>query len=518
MQLVVGNELQGGKYRIEQELGSGGFGTTYRAVEVIATRPRLETRTVVVKEYLPRAIVQRAPGSSRLIISPDKQASFDMGLGKFVREGRILLEIAHPNIVRVYQVFEENETAYLVMEHLPGGSLEVLLQQAGGQIGEKRARQVMEGLVAALDTLHRHNPPILHLDIKPQNVMFRADGTPVLIDFGAARQDEYHTQTHHAFTLNFAPPELMSHQSRPGPESDLYEMGVLLHLLLVGQLPPNAMERASQGEWTPQGIPEPWHHLIRDALILHQDKRPKDIRAWWHQSLSQTRPVTTTRPSAKPEVDPALTTQLLEPPQESEKRDRGFKWAGVVFFGAAALAGIGFVLTNPSPGPSVAVSPPAVSSSPRSPHGAEPVLEELGGVQSLPRNFETDKSYTLSLKYTDARNGDSIRARDALLLDNGPGGNVSIPARSITGNPQSGAIITWEVNKLAPGVHSARFFVKNEIESTASYPKESEPKYEFMVRSLSTGIITIGLGTLFWLFIAAGLGTLFRNLVTQKRP
>jgi hypothetical protein len=118
----------------------------------------------------------------------------------------------------------------------------------------------------------------------------------------------------------------------------------------------------------------------------------------------------------------------------------------------------------------------------------DPVLEELGGAQSLPRSFEVDKPYTISLRYTDPK-GDQVRAKNAVMQDQGPSGLTNIPAKAVTGDPTTGAIITWEVNKLAPGAHSARFSVKNESNVTTYYPKDDGVKYEFAVESLTTKII-----------------------------
>lgn len=118
----------------------------------------------------------------------------------------------------------------------------------------------------------------------------------------------------------------------------------------------------------------------------------------------------------------------------------------------------------------------------------DPVIEELGGAQSLPRSFEVDKPYSISLRYTDPK-GDQVRAKNAIMTDQGPSGTTNIPAKSVTGDPQTGAIITWEVNKLGQGAHSARFSVKNESNITTYYPKDGETKYEFAVESLTTKII-----------------------------
>lgn len=128
----------------------------------------------------------------------------------------------------------------------------------------------------------------------------------------------------------------------------------------------------------------------------------------------------------------------------------------------------------------------------------DPTLEEIGGAQSLPKSYETDKPYTIALKYTDPR-GDKVKAKDAIMVDQGPSGTINIPAKAITGSPETGATITWEVNKLPQGPHAASFKVKNETGTTTEYPKEGA-KYEFVVESLMTKIIIFGVIALIALF------------------
>lgn len=421
MELTVGRQLQSGRYRIDRVLGSGGFGTTYTATQVLARRPTMETRTVVIKEYFPREIARRDGMTASLIISEPNQSAFDSGLRKFVREGTILLGVAHPNIIRVFELFEENDTAYLVMEHITGGDLTDALIDAGGRLDEARTRAIMGGIVSALEVLHRHEPPIFHLDIKPANIMLRPDGRPVLIDFGAARLDQAHVHTSLSLTLNYAPPELLSHK-QPGPESDVYEMGVLLHLLLTGSAPPNAMARSNQGEeadWKPE-LPEPWASVILKALDLQRETRPTDIRAWWNPAASpdahMRRRSTDHLPpgqfrrrhSDRPSTDQRRRSDQAPAPAPTSQRKI---WVGMGI-ALAAIGGVSFMLLNP-PKVSSASQPTSAASA------------RTATVPSAPASAAATKDLTETLAWISEAKAITSKDESAILGAVDQGANVN---------------------------------------------------------------------------------------------
>ena len=165
-------------YRIEKVLGRGGFGVTY-----LATDTNLDHK-VAIKEYMPGWAVERREDNSLAAINDDARRDFDVGVANFLREARTLVKFRHPNIVRVMTVFEANSTAYLVMEYEEGDEFKSYVQRGNG-VDEHTLLSLILSIVDGLDQVHQYG--FLHRDIKPVNVIIRKDGTPVLLDFGAAR-------------------------------------------------------------------------------------------------------------------------------------------------------------------------------------------------------------------------------------------------------------------------------------------------------------------------------------------
>jgi eukaryotic-like serine/threonine-protein kinase len=276
--LRPGTLLQGGHYRIDYPLGQGGFGMTYRGFDLNLERP------VAIKEFYPQDYVQRESTTGRLTVPTSDAESYQRWLQRFEREGRILARLTHPGIVRVFSLFKERETAYLVMELLRGGTLgDQLKTQPEQCFSEPRVVEIMEALVAALDTVHQEG--VYHLDLKPDNVMVTGDGRIVLVDFGSARQDlsamsSSKKSSTLAFTPDYAPPELLSGQA-VGAESDLFQLGMMLHEMLTGSRPPAVLSRLSQELWSPPSLGEPWRSMLTQALRLERANRPVQVKQWW---------------------------------------------------------------------------------------------------------------------------------------------------------------------------------------------------------------------------------------------
>ncbi|GAB4455081.1 MAG: hypothetical protein OHK0029_10570 [Armatimonadaceae bacterium] len=282
--LLSGRTLQNGKYRIDAVLGQGGFGITYRATWIMATRPVLRQKTVAVKEYFPRQIVYRDTISGEVLIPGEvDHAAYEYGLQQFLREGEFLHGSRYPSVVTVHDIFEDNNTAYLVMEFLEGQSLAAELRQNNRRgLPEDRVRNILDQLVSALAALH--DAGVYHLDIKPANIMCCSDGRVVLIDFGAAKQGTNKmSQSLVAFSPAYAPPEIFGRGSF-GPETDLFELGMVAHELLTGEVPASAIERLSGTHWEPSTLREPWRAMVQAATELNREHRPADIRAWWRGS------------------------------------------------------------------------------------------------------------------------------------------------------------------------------------------------------------------------------------------
>lgn len=266
--LSVGAMLHNGRYRIESVLGCGGFGVTYQAIHMHLKMP------VAIKEFYPQDYLKRDKASSKVLIADHEKQVYEKGLQHFLNEGRILARLNHPNIVRVFDYFSENGTAYLVMELIDGVTLKDEMQGNGGSLDEKRVRAVFERLVNALGAAHAAG--IFHLDIKPTNILIARDGRIILIDFGSARYRLRSSATQ-MFSREYAAPEIIA-GGDIGPESDIFELGMVLHEMLTGELPPPASTRMQNDDWTPKGLEEPWSSLLAASLQLDQEKRPSDIR------------------------------------------------------------------------------------------------------------------------------------------------------------------------------------------------------------------------------------------------
>jgi serine/threonine protein kinase len=285
--LPQGTLLEGGKYRIDYALGRGGFGITYRAEDLYLDR------WVAIKEFYPQNIAERSIIQGTVSVPTTSMDTYERWLKRFEREGQILAKLNHPGIVRVLTLFKERDTAYLVMELLSGKSLEEELSAHPNRcLPPERVTQIMEAMVQALDTVH--SKEVYHLDLKPDNVMLTDDGRIVLIDFGSARYDV--NKSTRAMTPKYAPLELLSGES-VGPQSDLFELGMIIHELLTGHCPPPALSRISQERWEPTDLGEPWHGMLVDALQLTRLNRPQSVLAWWRSHRQTASPQTNPPPA-----------------------------------------------------------------------------------------------------------------------------------------------------------------------------------------------------------------------------
>ena len=235
--LSPGACLASGEYRIEQPLGQGGFGITYQGIDT-----RLN-RAVAVKEFFPEGCWRS--GSTVVSAGRWNSDTYSNAKQKFLLEGQTLGQFNHPGIVQVFYYFEENNTAYMVMEYLKGKTLSELLQQHRGKLPEAQAIEHITKVSAALKILHRAQ--FLHRDIKPDNIMLVDDGRVVLIDFGAARDFTASSTTRYTtmLTPGYAPLEQYGRALKYGAFSDIYALGSTLYHLLTGKAPVSAIERAA---------------------------------------------------------------------------------------------------------------------------------------------------------------------------------------------------------------------------------------------------------------------------------
>jgi len=227
-------------YRIDSVLGRGGFGVIYRATDTNLDHP------VAIKEYIPHVFAQ---GEGHTTVRPTGVPHADLyrwGLERFIKEARNLVRFKHPNIVRVMSVFQQNDTAYMVMEFEAGVELGHYLADAG-VCGERSLKALIAPVCEGLAEVHRHG--FIHRDIKPANILVRPDGSPVLLDFGSARDASLEQKggLTALVTVGYAPLEQYDHaeHEQQGPWTDIYALGGVLYYAISGNEPVDSARRAS---------------------------------------------------------------------------------------------------------------------------------------------------------------------------------------------------------------------------------------------------------------------------------
>jgi serine/threonine protein kinase len=289
--LQAGYELHW--YRIESVLGKGAFGITYLAHDVNLDRQ------VAIKEYLPGDFAIRKDDLTVQPTTYGRKEDFVWGLKRFVSEAKILTKFEHPNLVRVFNVFEMNNTAYMVMNYEVGKSLQQILKSRK-TLTESELTKIIIPLLSGLEVMHEKG--FVHRDIKPGNIFIRSDGSPVLLDFGSARQtrgergqeaSEAQDTVTTLVSPGYAPIEQYSSKSnRQGPWTDIYGLAATLHKAVTGKMPIAAVDRSetiihdqkdcyvpvstlAEGRYTEQFLA-----AIDHALAFKADERPQDVVKW----------------------------------------------------------------------------------------------------------------------------------------------------------------------------------------------------------------------------------------------
>ncbi|NER48209.1 MAG: protein kinase, partial [Symploca sp. SIO1A3] len=272
--LPVGTKLQKGNYSVGKVLGQGGFGITYLGSDVRKNRP------VAVKEFFLFGSCTRQ-GKTVQSYNP---SDYQNNRQKFLEEAQLLSQFNHPGIVQVDTCFEENNTAYMIMEFVKGKTLAQILVEEGGVLAEQKAVRYICRAAEALDIVHQAD--VLHRDLKPDNIIVSDDGRVVLIDFGAARQfvaDK--TKTHSVIlTQGYAPPEQGTPRAQRGPFTDIYALGATLYHLLTGELPIPATERLLNVDLIPpnehdnsRSVSQTVSKAVMWAMTIKVNERPQSV-------------------------------------------------------------------------------------------------------------------------------------------------------------------------------------------------------------------------------------------------
>lgn len=285
-QLCNNDILCNGKYKIERVLGQGGFGITYLAKQKVSVAGALGTIDaeieVTIKEFFMKELCNRDETSSMVTVPSTGSAELvEKFRQKFIKEAKNISKLTHPHIIKVLDVFEENGTAYYVMEYIDGGSLSDLIEKKGS-LSEDETLKYTRQIASALQYIHAHN--MNHLDVKPGNVLLRQNGDVVLIDFGMSKNydmaGEQTTSSPIGVSVGYAPIE----QSRVGglemfsPETDIYSLGATMFKMLTGQTPPEATAVFDEGlPELPSWVSEKTKQIIKTSMQPRKQERYQNI-------------------------------------------------------------------------------------------------------------------------------------------------------------------------------------------------------------------------------------------------
>ena len=277
------------KYIIESVIGQGGFGITYKAWN------SLLNTWVAIKEYYPSNLATRIPGYTSVYLHTEtNQYAYQHGLSRFLNEARDLAKFNNQaNIVSVYDFFEENNTAYMVMEFLEGMNLKEYLKSMGGILNEETVVYVCNSVLDALETIH--HAKIIHRDISPDNIFFCTDMSIKLIDFGAAKMSLFDSQETVSIILKpgYAPPEQYIGKEYPREYTDIYALGATLYHIATGVPPVESVSRMindslKEPRAINNNIPLYLNNLIMKAMRIHPSERYQNA-AEMKKDLTKTR-------------------------------------------------------------------------------------------------------------------------------------------------------------------------------------------------------------------------------------
>lgn len=283
--LLPGTSLCHGLYQISGFLSSGGFGITYLAKDSLS-------REVVVKECFVPTFCRRSR-TNVVARSETNKANLQRAIGSFRAEAHILAALSHPNIVRVHQVFDDNDTAYMALDHIKGHDLQQIVDEKKASLSPEQIATLARKLILAVGHIHNHG--LLHCDISPDNVCVREDGEPVLIDFGSARKIDANGCGQQAgFVLvkdGYSPYELYAAADECGAYSDIYALGATLYHAISGAVPVDCQARISAvvdgrpdplkplaGSFT--GYPQGFLESVDKALSVQRSARYQSAQDW----------------------------------------------------------------------------------------------------------------------------------------------------------------------------------------------------------------------------------------------
>lgn len=268
------------RYKIEEVIGAGGFGITYRAWD-----PLLQSY-VAIKEYYPSGIATRSADSSKVCVPVgQEQREYHRGKIRFLKEAQDVARFqSEPNIVSIYDYLEENDTAYMVMEYLHGCTLKQYIREHGGRLDTDHILHICLSVLDALAVVHKAG--MIHRDISPENIFICEDLTVKLIDFGAAKQVYLDGEQTMSVVLKpgYAPPEQYAKKDKQGPWTDIYALGATLYFAATGEKPEESFGRALEDTIKPvcevnPEIPRAMSQVIMRAMSVKIEDRYQTVEA-----------------------------------------------------------------------------------------------------------------------------------------------------------------------------------------------------------------------------------------------
>lgn len=268
------------RYKIEEVIGAGGFGITYRAWD-----PLLQSY-VAIKEYYPSGIATRSADSSKVCVPVgQEQREYHRGKIRFLKEAQDVARFqSEPNIVSIYDYLEENDTAYMVMEYLHGCTLKQYIREHGGRLDTDHILHICLSVLDALAVVHKAG--MIHRDISPENIFICEDLTVKLIDFGAAKQVYLDGEQTMSVVLKpgYAPPEQYAKKDKQGPWTDIYALGATLYFAATGEKPEESFGRVLEDTIKPvcevnPEIPRAMSQVIMRAMSVKIENRYQTVEA-----------------------------------------------------------------------------------------------------------------------------------------------------------------------------------------------------------------------------------------------
>lgn len=331
MNLPDGHLLQNGKYGLTHVVGQGGFGITYRGVwytEVKGSLGTVKTEVpICVKEYFFKDYCYREPGSQAVKVhSETGKVLFNKFKEKLIKEAKILSEVHHPYIVNVLEVFEENNTAYIAMEYISGFSLKYMLEK-NGILPEATVLKYVRQIGEALQFVH--DKSILHLDIKPSNILIDKNGNARLIDFGVSKrydiEQEETSTTMLTLSKGFASIEQYDNEGTQvfSPRPDIYSLGATMYNLLTGKIPTESILRAARPLQNPSEInaaisPKTETVIIKAMQIIPANRFETVGEMLASLDFSQAEKEVQVAPSPSPGIVNEETTVVYSSPVDSK--------------------------------------------------------------------------------------------------------------------------------------------------------------------------------------------------------